>query len=65
MSRLDPMPLFLQEFLAETLDFNTLVLGQGPTYRSVTVRIYTEICPQGSPQGRREQILPKDELECK
>jgi len=36
MSRLDPMPFFLQEFLAETLDFNTLVLGQGPTYRAVT-----------------------------
>ncbi len=60
MRRLDPMPLFLQEFLAETLDFNTLVLGQGPTYRSVTVGIYTEICPQGSPQGRRKQIVLTD-----
>ncbi len=46
MSRLDPMPLFLQEFFGEILDFNTLVLGQGPTYRSVTVGIYTEICLQ-------------------
>jgi len=53
--------LFLQEFLAEILDFNTLVLGQGPTYRLFnTVPHQPPSSPTLLPQGRRVQIVLND-----